>query len=67
MLEEYKFKCLELDVPGGQPLHVQTRLALRACIDYECRVTFVHNDRTFRVEFEDLLNDVAEVLKKKVC
>lgn len=57
---EYRIETLVLETPAGINIEHMKRLACVACLENRCTVTFVHNDRPYRVNFPDLLNCAFE-------
>lgn len=55
MSNRYDIKEIEIDVFPGEHIESQKRKACIAALEHRCRVTFVHNDKQYRVEPNDLL------------
>lgn len=59
-MNAYRISIIRLEVPAGQNIESQKRLACIAALEHGCVVEFVHNDRVFRIGADELVACVKE-------
>ena len=59
-MKAYRIESILLEVLAGENVEQQKRLACYAALEHDCTVEFVHNNRLFRVNRDDLMRCVFE-------